>query len=315
MAGSDPKTNRALGQTSNRADIDADEDPLVELARIVSEDGGFSGPRSEKPKMARSEPSDRDALGRRPRGRASAGARNVLRCARDTGAGQCSPACGRREKHRAGRRPSFGCAGPLAAERGRARSRRSASLDRGAAQPVRAPAGRPLRFAVRAPSAPSRVGSDRTNRSLPRRSRKSFRLARPTSAAEPHEEWQGRRGIAHPPVRGKRRSRWTRRRKPFPSRSSTSRVSGAADRVPLPRSCERRLGSCRAREARAKRADTAREEPARSATSSRKLRPSRKPIRRPRPGPRCREPGRGQWRATGPWRIAKNSATRLAANG
>ena len=42
MAGSDPKTNRALGQTSDRGDIDAEEDPLVELARIVSEDGGFS---------------------------------------------------------------------------------------------------------------------------------------------------------------------------------------------------------------------------------------------------------------------------------
>ena len=46
MAGSDPKTIRALGQTSDRSDIDAEEDPLVELARIVSEDGGFGMDRS-----------------------------------------------------------------------------------------------------------------------------------------------------------------------------------------------------------------------------------------------------------------------------
>src|SRR5262245_932131 len=58
----DPKTNRALGQAANRSNIDADEDPLVELARIVSEDGGFSGPRPEKPRAARNEPPMRDAL-------------------------------------------------------------------------------------------------------------------------------------------------------------------------------------------------------------------------------------------------------------
>jgi hypothetical protein len=58
----DPKTNRALGQTSNRGDVDAEEDPLVELARIVSEDGGFSGPRTEKPRVTRNEPPVRDAL-------------------------------------------------------------------------------------------------------------------------------------------------------------------------------------------------------------------------------------------------------------
>ncbi len=38
MAGNDPKNVR-----DNRESFDADEDPLVELARIVSEDGGFSG--------------------------------------------------------------------------------------------------------------------------------------------------------------------------------------------------------------------------------------------------------------------------------
>ena len=48
MAASDPKTNRALGQTSSRSDVDSDEDPLVELARIVSEDSGFASGRAEK---------------------------------------------------------------------------------------------------------------------------------------------------------------------------------------------------------------------------------------------------------------------------
>ena len=61
MAASDPKTNRALGQTSSRSDVDSDEDPLVELARIVSEDSGFSSGRVEK-KAARADVSANDAL-------------------------------------------------------------------------------------------------------------------------------------------------------------------------------------------------------------------------------------------------------------
>jgi hypothetical protein len=60
MAGSDPKTNRALGQAARRADLDSDEDPLVELARIVSEDGGFAGPKLQKAKMTRNEQNSRD---------------------------------------------------------------------------------------------------------------------------------------------------------------------------------------------------------------------------------------------------------------
>jgi len=60
MAGSDPKTNRALGKAAQRADLDSDEDPLVELARIVSEDGGFSGPKLQKAKMTRHEQNSRD---------------------------------------------------------------------------------------------------------------------------------------------------------------------------------------------------------------------------------------------------------------
>ena len=56
MAGSDPKTSRALEQTSARNDIDAEEDPLVELARIVSEDGAFGMAKPEKPKPTRPAP-------------------------------------------------------------------------------------------------------------------------------------------------------------------------------------------------------------------------------------------------------------------
>lgn len=48
MAGGDPKTSRALGPVPSRGDIEAEEDPLVELARIVSEDGAFSTPKSER---------------------------------------------------------------------------------------------------------------------------------------------------------------------------------------------------------------------------------------------------------------------------
>ena len=64
MAGSDPKANRALGQTSDRDNIDAEEDPLVELARIVSEDGGFRHTETEKPKTTRSEPIRAETLSR-----------------------------------------------------------------------------------------------------------------------------------------------------------------------------------------------------------------------------------------------------------
>lgn len=61
MAGSDPKTSRAFGQTSARPDIEAEEDPLVELARIVSEDGAFSAPKPAKPKAVRPEKIERPA--------------------------------------------------------------------------------------------------------------------------------------------------------------------------------------------------------------------------------------------------------------
>ncbi len=60
MAGSDPKSGRASGAMSDK--IDAEEDPLVELARIVSEDGGFATPKAEKPKMTtRNESNQRHA--------------------------------------------------------------------------------------------------------------------------------------------------------------------------------------------------------------------------------------------------------------
>ena len=62
MAGSDPKTNRALEQTSARNDIDAEEDPLVELARIVSEDDAFGMAKPEKPKPTRPAPMSRPSL-------------------------------------------------------------------------------------------------------------------------------------------------------------------------------------------------------------------------------------------------------------
>lgn len=55
MAGTDPKKTRDFGPMTGREDYDADEDPLVELARIVSEDGGFSGRTPERP---RAEPSE-----------------------------------------------------------------------------------------------------------------------------------------------------------------------------------------------------------------------------------------------------------------
>jgi hypothetical protein len=54
---------RETGPTSDRDKYDADEDPLVELARIVSEDVGFSGRMTPKPKIERAAPTiDPDAL-------------------------------------------------------------------------------------------------------------------------------------------------------------------------------------------------------------------------------------------------------------
>ena len=69
MAESDPKRMRPVGQPDRRS-FEADEDPLIELARIVSEDSGFYGGKSEKPKaapearqvMPRREPADRNAV-------------------------------------------------------------------------------------------------------------------------------------------------------------------------------------------------------------------------------------------------------------
>ena len=61
MAGSDPRSGRAPGPVPNRGNVEAEEDPLVELARIVSEDGGFSTPKTEKPKMNRNESTQRSA--------------------------------------------------------------------------------------------------------------------------------------------------------------------------------------------------------------------------------------------------------------
>jgi hypothetical protein len=62
MAGSDPKTSRALEQMSARDDIDAEEDPLVELARIVSEDGAFGMAKPGRPKPTRPAPISRASL-------------------------------------------------------------------------------------------------------------------------------------------------------------------------------------------------------------------------------------------------------------
>jgi hypothetical protein len=65
MAIGDPRKFRPVGQRPDQASFDAEEDPLVELARIVSEDGGFSerrGERSEKVRPIREEPDHRSAL-------------------------------------------------------------------------------------------------------------------------------------------------------------------------------------------------------------------------------------------------------------
>ncbi len=61
MAGSDPRSGRALGPTPDRGNVEAEEDPLIELARIVSEDGGFGMPKTEKPKMNRNEATQRSS--------------------------------------------------------------------------------------------------------------------------------------------------------------------------------------------------------------------------------------------------------------
>jgi cell division protein FtsN len=51
MANSDPKKIRTFGQTSERRNYEAEEDPLVELARIVSEDSGFATPKPERTRL------------------------------------------------------------------------------------------------------------------------------------------------------------------------------------------------------------------------------------------------------------------------
>ena len=56
MASTDPKKTRDIGPTSDRENYDADEDPLVELARIVSEDAGFSSRMTKKPNVERAPP-------------------------------------------------------------------------------------------------------------------------------------------------------------------------------------------------------------------------------------------------------------------
>ncbi len=56
MASTDPKNTRGAGPTSDRENYDTDEDPLVELARIVSEDAGFTSRLTEKPRVPRVEP-------------------------------------------------------------------------------------------------------------------------------------------------------------------------------------------------------------------------------------------------------------------
>lgn len=52
MAGNDPRNRR----DDARDGFDADEDPLVELARIVSEDGGFSSRVNQRPRVERARP-------------------------------------------------------------------------------------------------------------------------------------------------------------------------------------------------------------------------------------------------------------------
>jgi hypothetical protein len=56
MAESDPKKIRPFGKSSERRDFDTEEDPLVELARIVSEDRGAQGARPVRAVPQPSEP-------------------------------------------------------------------------------------------------------------------------------------------------------------------------------------------------------------------------------------------------------------------
>jgi hypothetical protein len=65
MAESDPKRFAAHGRPAGGRDLDSEEDPLVELARIVSEDGSFYGSRKSAARRdsqspARSEPTAAD---------------------------------------------------------------------------------------------------------------------------------------------------------------------------------------------------------------------------------------------------------------
>src|SRR5688500_10617571 len=62
MAETDPKTTRPFGHSSDRRSLEGEEDPLVELARIVSEDSGFYGSRGERLKPVREEPVEHNAV-------------------------------------------------------------------------------------------------------------------------------------------------------------------------------------------------------------------------------------------------------------
>jgi hypothetical protein len=61
MAESDPKKIRPFGKSSERHDFDAEEDPLVELARIVSEDRGGQRARPSRAAPQPVEPTQRSA--------------------------------------------------------------------------------------------------------------------------------------------------------------------------------------------------------------------------------------------------------------
>ena len=62
MADSDSRKVRPLRHPAESPSFDAEDDPLVELARMVSEDSGFSAGKGEKPRAQRDEPIDRNAL-------------------------------------------------------------------------------------------------------------------------------------------------------------------------------------------------------------------------------------------------------------
>ncbi|HEX2255460.1 MAG TPA: hypothetical protein VHG92_01945, partial [Afifellaceae bacterium] len=61
MADSDPRKIRPLAQPADRQSYEAEEDPLVELARIVSEDSGFYGGKPSNPAPRRDQQIDRNA--------------------------------------------------------------------------------------------------------------------------------------------------------------------------------------------------------------------------------------------------------------